>query len=393
MHICYVLGTFPTTSETFISDEIIKAIEAGHSVTIARTYQGNAANHVNVEWIERNVEIIDIKPPLNSIETIKLLARACAERKSLNPLHALLTHKPRWSVTSMLPTYLHLHEKKVDHIHAHFADKQVLFAHALSTLMQVPFSFTMHGYDIRDLPIGKDYLLKVIKASKCAFTTSTASLAELKKIGANIDSFNSIPCGINATHFTESAREFTGGMLTIACVARLHPVKNHQTLLNALANTSQDVEFKLKIIGDGTLMNELKNCVNSTPRLKGNVIFLGALSNEQVRAELLQSHVHVLPSLSEGGLPVANSEAMATGLICIGSSVGGIPEAIQHGQNGFLFNPNNAEQLTNIIADIYFQRIDLEKITRAARSDALSKLDQEKLLTQKLLKMSDTEIQ
>ncbi len=49
MHICYVLGTFPTTSETFVSDEIISCVKAGHKVTIARIYQGNAVNHANVE--------------------------------------------------------------------------------------------------------------------------------------------------------------------------------------------------------------------------------------------------------------------------------------------------------------------------------------------------------
>lgn len=387
MHICYVLGTFPTTSETFVSDEIFSLITAGHEVTIARIYKGSDAGHANVQWIKNNVRIIDIAPPSNTSETLKLLISACIAKRTITPIQALLRHKPRWAMTAMLATFKQLDLENIDHVHAHFADKQVLFAHALSALMKVPFSFTMHGYDIRDLPIGKENLFQIIDAAKCAFTTSAASLNALKKIGANIDTFDVIPCGINTSNFTARSKKYTGGALQIACVARLHPIKNHQALLQALSKVHIEADYQLKLIGDGELMSELKKTVNNTPRLMGKVSFLGSLSNEQVRTELLQCHAHVLPSKDEGGMPVANTEAMATGLLCIGANVGGIPEAIRHGENGLLFNPDKPEQLTNIIENICRQRIDTETISNTARSDALTRLDQNLLLTRKIKKM------
>ncbi|MEJ5898219.1 glycosyltransferase family 4 protein [Aquabacterium sp. G14] len=389
MHICYVLGTFPTTSETFVSDEIATCIKAGHKVTIVRIYQGNTANHANVEWVQNNVDIIDIKEPQNTITTLKTLAGACIESTSLRPLLTALTHHPRWAMTAMLPTFRQLQRKKFDHIHAHFADKQVLFAHALSRLMRVPFSFTMHGYDIRDLPIGKHNLSNALDAAKCAFTVSKANIAALKKTGVKTDKFSTIPCGIDPSNFSVCANPYTGGRINITCIARLHPIKNHKTLLQALAMISDDVDFQLKLIGDGELRDELTSLVSENTSLNQKVIFLGSLNNEQVMAELRNAHMHILPSLNEG-MPVANTEAMATGLVCIASNVGGLPEAIRHKQNGFLFNPKDPAQLRDIISDIYFKRVNTENIAETARSDALNNFDRDRLVMHKLSIMRET---
>jgi glycosyltransferase involved in cell wall biosynthesis len=386
MHICYVLGTFPTTSETFVSDEIISCVKAGHKVTIARIYQGNAVNHANVEWIKSNVKIIDIKPPINATDSLKFLISACVIQKSVIPLLSLLTHHPRWAMTAMLPTFKQLCHEKIDHIHAHFADKQVLFAHALSALMNVPFSFTMHGYDIRDLPIGKDNLFRVIKAAKCAFTVSAANISALKLIGANTSKFNIIPCGIDTSKFATPSKPYTEGELVIACVARLHPIKNHKTLLQALSMLDKSIKFHLKIIGDGELDEELKSFVKEDLNICHKVSFMGSLSSEQVLDELLISHVHILPSFNEG-MPVANTEAMASGLICIASKVGGLPEIIQPGVNGFLFDPKHPEQLKKILEDIFFGKFNIDKICTNARTETIAKFDQIKLSALKQYKI------
>lgn len=386
MHICYVLGAFPTTSETFISDEIVSLTKVGHKVTIARISRGTAANHANVTWIKENLKIVDIELPTGTTESLSLLLDICLKRRTIRPLNALLTHHPRWSITAMLPTFLGLLNDRFDHIHAHFADKQALLAHALAELMDVPFSFTMHGYDIRELPIGIDNLLLVTKAAKCVFTVSDANITSLKSHGINTDKFEVIPCGIDTSKFSMSSNPYDGGQLIISCVARLHPIKNHMTLLKALSMGDLNVDFKLKLIGDGEMKDDLVDFVNNNSNLKQRVSFLGALASEQVLKELQCSHVHVLPSFNEG-MPVANTEAMATGLVCIASNVGGLPEAIQHGKNGFLFDPQHPDQLKNTIEDIYFGKIDARRISMNARAQTLAKFDQIKLIQLKLDKM------
>jgi glycosyltransferase involved in cell wall biosynthesis len=59
---------------------------------------------------------------------------------------------------------------------------------------------------------------------------------------------------------------------------------------------------------------------------------------------LCQAHLFVLPSLSEG-FGIAVVEAMQQQVPCLCSNVGGIPEFITENETGWLFDPNNEEEL------------------------------------------------
>ncbi len=59
---------------------------------------------------------------------------------------------------------------------------------------------------------------------------------------------------------------------------------------------------------------------------------------------MVASDVLVLPSLSEG-FPVTILEAMASGLSIVATTVGGLPEIVKDGENGFLVEPNNYGQI------------------------------------------------
>jgi glycosyltransferase involved in cell wall biosynthesis len=63
----------------------------------------------------------------------------------------------------------------------------------------------------------------------------------------------------------------------------------------------------------------------------------------------------VLPSYNEG-LPYVVIEAMASGLSVIASSVGGIPEAIRHGENGYIIEPGDSQSLARYILSLAADR-------------------------------------
>ena len=65
----------------------------------------------------------------------------------------------------------------------------------------------------------------------------------------------------------------------------------------------------------------------------------------------MASDIFVLTSLSEG-LNLTLLEAKARGIPIIASNVGGNPEVITHGENGFLFAPRDAVALAKCIADL-----------------------------------------
>jgi len=113
---------------------------------------------------------------------------------------------------------------------------------------------------------------------------------------------------------------FVGGMS--------HLYKAPQVLLDAAAACKRaGLEFEIAMLGDGTYRLQLERQAVDLG-LGGQVHFLGRVpAGASVRRQLRHADLFVLPSFQEG-LPRAMIEAMAQGLPCIGSDVGGIPELL-----------------------------------------------------------------
>ena len=130
----------------------------------------------------------------------------------------------------------------------------------------------------------------------------------------------------------------------ILFVGYLHRVKGIQYLIEAFNKIKDEFpDFKLVIIGEGP---ELKNYQLSiiNYQLKDRIEFKGKLSLEETKNIMKNCYCLVLPSLSEG-LGRVLIEAEALGKPVIGSNVGGIPDLIKDGKNGFLFEPKNSDNL------------------------------------------------
>jgi glycosyltransferase involved in cell wall biosynthesis len=104
--------------------------------------------------------------------------------------------------------------------------------------------------------------------------------------------------------------------------------KAPDVLIDAVATCVREgLDLKLVLVGDGKHRAELE-AQAAALGLRERVCFRGQLTaGDAVRAELDQADLFVLPSHQEG-LPRAMIEAMARGLPCIGSTVGGIPELL-----------------------------------------------------------------
>jgi glycosyltransferase involved in cell wall biosynthesis len=109
----------------------------------------------------------------------------------------------------------------------------------------------------------------------------------------------------------------------------------------------------LLIGGEGTLRQELANLV-SEKGLEDRVTFLDHIPGRLMNIYYSLADIYVQPSIIDKdgtteGLGVTILEAMACETACIGSSVGGIPDIIKDGENGFLVNPADPEQLAEKI--------------------------------------------
>ena len=97
------------------------------------------------------------------------------------------------------------------------------------------------------------------------------------------------------------------------------------------------------------------------------VHFVGAVPQADLAAYFASARVMVLPSLSEG-LGRVVVEAMLLGTPVIGSRVGGIPDLIRDGENGYLVEPGDEGELTTALRRIY--EIDVEAMGEKARAFA-----------------------
>ncbi|MBR4379013.1 MAG: glycosyltransferase [Prevotella sp.] len=122
---------------------------------------------------------------------------------------------------------------------------------------------------------------------------------------------------------------------------------------------------------------------------KVEVIALGRdipyINNEEEMVELYNSvDAFVLPSLSEN-LPNTIMEAMACGVPCVAFDVGGIPEMIDHKENGFLARFQNVEDLANGIRYVLSPENN-ERLGKAAREKVLECYS-EKIVAQQYIKV------
>jgi len=126
----------------------------------------------------------------------------------------------------------------------------------------------------------------------------------------------------------------------VAMISRLNHPKNPELLIRAVARVSN---LELTIVGDGPQRTMLDNMTHSL-EIDHRVIFVGEADEP---SELIEnSDIVALISYSEG-LPLAILEGMRAGLPILATNVGGIPEIITDGEEGFLVPPDDVQQLTN----------------------------------------------
>ena len=136
-------------------------------------------------------------------------------------------------------------------------------------------------------------------------------------------------------------------IVTVGSLAQMY--KGPDVLIDAVAKCSREgLNVSLRIIGDGKYRAELEARAKALGLAK-SVRFLGELpGGEAVRAHLDWADLFVLPSRTDA-LPRAMIEAMARGLPCIGTTVGGIPELLPDED---MVPPNDAGALARKIQEV-----------------------------------------
>ena len=162
-----------------------------------------------------------------------------------------------------------------------------------------------------------------------------------------------------------TAVEIHPGTQVITAVAALNDNKGQAILLEAFRSVAKaHPASKLVLVGDGPRKKALEEQAR-TSGLSSRVIFTGVLKD--VSAVLLLTDVLVLPTTEREGLSLSLIEGTSAGLPLVGSRLGGIPEVIEHRQNGLLFRPGDAVDLAGAIGTILGDPILKEKMGHCSR--------------------------
>ncbi|NNE65368.1 MAG: glycosyltransferase family 4 protein [Pyrinomonadaceae bacterium] len=127
---------------------------------------------------------------------------------------------------------------------------------------------------------------------------------------------------------------------------------------------ARGLDFEFKCYGTGPDIESFAGSMNEVLGRKfeyKGIVF----GQEKIRA-LNSADIFLLPSYYEG-MPVSLLEAMAAGCVCVVSEVGSVGTVIDHGNNGFLIEPGNTNEIARMLETVIDGTADCRRIGREAR--------------------------
>lgn len=129
---------------------------------------------------------------------------------------------------------------------------------------------------------------------------------------------------------------------TVLYVGQVHNAKG----IGDLLEIAKMIDANFKIVGGGEHLEAFKALAKDIK----NVEFTGKIPYEKVLDLMSTASIFVLPSKRVEGFPMTLVEAMFAKLPIVGSNMGGIPEAIDHENTGFVYESGNIDQLFEFVS-------------------------------------------
>lgn len=251
-----------------------------------------------------------------------------------------------------------LHEVAVkaglDVIHAHYAIPHALSAWCAKQLLaeerNLPIVTTLHGTDITLVGQDPSYftITKFSIEQSDAVTAVSAFLRDetYRAFGCMGCAIDVIPNFVSTEEFKpggERCPSFPAGEKVLMHISNMRPVKRLLDVVRIFAAVASRVPARLVLAGDGPDRDTAEREAERLGVL-GRTRFLGKV--EDVAEILAWADLYLLPSNSES-FGLSALEALAMGVPVIGTNVGGMPEVVEHGRNGFLGAVGDVEAMAH----------------------------------------------
>ncbi len=151
----------------------------------------------------------------------------------------------------------------------------------------------------------------------------------------------------NAREQVRHSYNLSNSETVLLFVGRIEEVKQVDKLIKAFALLRTNISAQLFIAGDGSLRTVLEKQVGDS-KLNNSVHFMGKVSHDELCGLYNMADMLVLPSKMEG-VPMVILESLACGTPVVATAVGGIPDLINNGENGFLIDDVSIETLADAL--------------------------------------------
>jgi glycosyltransferase involved in cell wall biosynthesis len=302
------------------------------------------------------------------------------DRQGQKPYRRMLWHlRDAWNVSSCRRLQAVLNEAPPDVMHTHLIDGFSAAIWRTARRAGVPIVHTAHDYHLlcpRAFLLTKDWRICRQPGVACQFyrawhlrttryldlfvSPSRFLLHQHKLAGlaarqcAVVRNGIPLPCS-NVRPERNRIRRFL--LLT-----RLTVEKGVRVVLQALASLPRTLEFELVIAGRGPLEQEVRQAAADDRRVQ----FVGYVTGDVKAALLEDADCLLIPSLWYENAPVTAIEAAAYGLAVVASRIGGLPELVDEGRSGLLFEPGDADGLAAIMCGLIDGNVTLPDIAIAS---------------------------
>ncbi|MCY8701308.1 N-acetyl-alpha-D-glucosaminyl L-malate synthase BshA [Bacillus spizizenii] len=280
--------------------------------------------------------------------------------------------------------------ENLDIIHAHYALPHAVCAYLAKQMLKhnIGIVTTLHGTDITVLgydPSLKDLIRFAIEASDRVTAVSSALAAEtydLIKPEKKIETiYNFIDERVYLKKNTAAIKEKHGILpdeKVVIHVSNFRKVKRVQDVIRVFRNIAGKTKAKLLLVGDGPEKSTACELVRKYG-LEDQVLMLG----NQDRVEELYSISDLKLLLSEKeSFGLVLLEAMACGVPCIGTNIGGIPEVIKNNVSGFLVDVSDVAAATDRAMSILEDEQLSKRFTEAAMEILKNEFSSQKIVSQ-----------
>ena len=392
-----ILKGYPRISETFISNEIFLLEKLGfpiHLFSMRRPRENFIHQSVNriqaaVDYLPEtllkplprlmyhNCLLAAQRPGIYARALKKAFQRFFRTRKSATIKHLF---QAGYLVQHLMP------DRRIIHLHAHFAHSPASVAMFASILSGRPFSFTAHAKDIytsdpRQLK-EKAALAKFVVTCteynrQYLMALCDSQTGEIHRIYHGIDTglFSSSPDGLPKA----------GTPYRILTVARLIAKKGLPTVYRALkVMKDQGIAFKHTLIGDGEDRGTILSIIKDLG-LTAHTRWLGTQPHEVVLDYYKRAHLFVLgcevaPNGDRDGIPNVLFESMAMGVPVVATNLSAIPELVETEKTGLLVDPGSPEKMAEAMIRMLTDTDLRTRIIAAAQQRVVRDFDNKPLI-------------